>query len=82
MAQIDIKWTPATDNIGVIEYQIYRKVTGAFDFTLFDTIPFPATAYTLLGLDLGVSYDIKITATDAALNVSDDSNIQTYIAYD
>lgn len=81
MAELDISWTPATDNVGVVEYQIYYK--GAYDevWLSHGTTPFPNTTYSVDGLVYRELYNAKITATDAAGNISNDSNIVTGTAY-
>jgi peptidoglycan hydrolase-like protein with peptidoglycan-binding domain len=61
-SQIDLSWTPSTDNIAVIGYTIYRN--GAFLGTTANT------TYIDTGLSAGTTYTYTIDAFDLAGNVS------------
>lgn len=61
-----VTWNTATDNVGVITYQVY------LDNSLFQTTA--ATQSSITGLSLGNSYQITVSATDAAGNTSNISS--------
>jgi chitodextrinase len=67
--QIDLTWDPSTDNIGVVEYWVYRD--GARVATSANT------SYSDLGLTPSTTYDYNVTAVDAAANESGMSNTAT-----
>ncbi len=69
-AHIDLNWTSATDNVGVINYDIYRNgaliaTTGA------------VTNYADTSVTGGIAYQYQIRARDGAGNVSGMSNLAT-----
>ncbi len=68
---ISLTWTPATDNIGVMSYNIY--VNGL----LITTINGSLSSATISGLAPNTSYTIYIIAKDAAGNTSPASNTIT-----
>ncbi|HET6370721.1 MAG TPA: fibronectin type III domain-containing protein, partial [Nitrospiria bacterium] len=65
-SQVRITWGPATDNVGVTGYDVYR------DGVLLTASPLPpsATTYTDSGLTSCVKYDYIVVARDAAGNTS------------
>lgn len=65
----DLNWQAATDNVGVTSYLIHQYDTS---WTQVGTVN--STSYTPTGLTPGKTYKFKITAKDAAGNVSGDSN--------
>ena len=71
-ADLTLGWTPATDNIGVVGYHIYRGTDPAFTPSAANRIgSSPTTSYTDAGsLTAGDSYYYKVKAYDAAGNES------------
>ncbi|SCG56839.1 fibronectin type III domain-containing protein [Micromonospora rifamycinica] len=65
-ASATLNWTPATDNVGVTGYQVYRW-DGSFNSTLVATVP--GTSHTL-SLAPSVPNRYYVRARDAAGNVS------------
>lgn len=63
----DLSWGAASDNVGVVSYQVYK---GA---VLEATIA--GTNYQVLGLAPSTSYSFSVRAVDAANNVSQESNV-------
>ena len=64
---IDLAWGPATDDVGVTGYRVYRSSDGlAFAFHAATS----ATAYTDAGLPPAATFWYRITAVDAAANES------------
>ena len=59
---IGVTWGPATDNVGVTGYTVYRDGAAAGTST--------ATSYTVSGLSCGVTYRVAVDAFDAAGNRS------------
>ncbi len=66
--EIDITWSPSTDNVGVAGYYIYR---GGSQIAAVSSTPL---AYKDTGLSAGTDYSYYIAAYDAAGNISLDSN--------
>ena len=65
-SQISLSWTASTDNVGVTGYQVFRNGTQ---------VGTPSgTAYSDTGLSPSTSYSYTVKATDAAGNVSGNSN--------
>jgi hypothetical protein len=62
----DLSWTASTDNVGVTGYSVY--VDGTLDGTTANT------TYTVSGLTPLTTYDFYVTASDAAGNISGNSN--------
>lgn len=65
---IELKWTPATDNLGVAGYKIYRN-----DVEIAATAK---TEYRDTGLTTGTTYRYFVVAYDAAGNMSKISNVR------
>ena len=59
---IATSWTPATDNVGVTEYRLYRDGVPAGTAT--------TTAFTFTGLTCGTSANLEVEARDAVGNMS------------
>jgi len=74
---IVLEWTDPGDNIGVVEYRVYRSEEGYFD----PESPFLATVTGLTWTDMGAAGDPDmnhfyiVTAVDDADNEGDSSNI-------
>jgi hypothetical protein len=65
--QIDLSWNPSTDDVGVTSYKVSRNGTE---------IAAPATSsYSDMGLAPLTTYSYKVSATDAAGNVSKSAEI-------
>jgi chitodextrinase/lysophospholipase L1-like esterase len=64
---VTISWAPASDNIGVTGYDVYRAV-GTGQFVLRATVT--GTSYTDTGLTPATNYRYQIRARDAAGNLS------------
>jgi len=65
-SQIDIHWSPSTDNVGVAGYRIYRNGVQAGTA--------PGASYHDTGLKPGTSYRYRAVSYDAAGNVSSASD--------
>jgi RHS repeat-associated protein len=75
-SQIDLSWTPSTDNVGVAGYQIDRcQGAGCTAFTQIATSS--AAGFSDTGLAASTTYRYQVRATDAAGNVSANSSIVT-----
>lgn len=61
-SQIDLTWSPSTDNVAVTGYRVYR------DTVLITTTV--ATTYSDIGLSSGTLYSYTVSAIDAATNES------------
>src|SRR5256885_2077037 len=61
-SQIDLSWSPATDNVGVTGYRVYRNGTLAAS-------PI-GTSVSITGLSAGTTYSFTLAAVDAAGNAS------------
>src|SRR5438876_19543 len=61
-SQIDLSWSPATDNVGVTGYRVYRNGTLAASPT--------GTSVSITGLSASTPYSFTVSAFDAAGNVS------------
>jgi cellulose 1,4-beta-cellobiosidase len=59
---VSLSWTPATDNVGVTGYDVFRGTTLAGTVT--------GTSFTDTGLTASTSYSYTVKALDAAGNVS------------
>jgi fibronectin type 3 domain-containing protein len=71
---VTLTWTAATDNVGVLRYNVHRGSTAGFTPTAANRIAQPlGTSYTDTGLTAGTYY-YKVTAEDAAGNVGAPSN--------
>src|SRR2546422_7624191 len=71
--QINLSWTPSTDNVGVTGYRLERcQGAGCSSFAQIAT---PAgTSYSDTGVAASTSYSYRVRATDAAGNLSGYSN--------
>lgn len=67
--QVDLGWNPATDDVGVVGYRIYR------DSALAGTSA--TTSFSDVGLVPDTPYSYTVTARDAAGNESGSSNVAT-----
>src|SRR5216117_1904062 len=61
-SQIDLSWSPATDNVGVTGYRVYRDGTLAASPT--------GTSVSITGLSASTTYSFTVAAVDAAGNAS------------
>src|SRR5437773_447286 len=61
-SQIDLSWSPATDNVGVTGYRVYRDGTLVSSST--------GTSVSITGLSAGTTYSFTVAAVDAAGNAS------------
>ncbi len=74
--QVNLSWTASTDNVGVSGYQIDRcQGTGCTTFVQITTST--TTGLSDTGLAATTTYRYQVRATDAAGNVSTNSNIVT-----
>ena len=64
---VGVAWSPATDNVGVTGYDVYRGSTL--------TTTTPQTNATLTGLSCGNAYQVGVDANDAAGNSSPPANM-------
>mgnify|MGYP001600805616 FL=1 len=75
-SQIDLSWNATSDNIGVIEYHIYRcqgtSCTPSAQIATSST-----TTLRNAGLSANTSYRYRVRALDAANNISSYSNVVT-----
>lgn len=65
--EIDISWDASTDNVGVIEYQLFRDLVPV-------DIHVPTTSYSDSGLTPSTQYSYTVSASDAAGNTSAESS--------
>jgi len=63
---LTLSWNAATDNVGVVEYEVYQGSTLIGNPT--------STSYAVSGLSPATNYDFSVRAKDAASNVSNASN--------
>jgi fibronectin type 3 domain-containing protein len=71
---VSLSWTAATDNIGVVRYNVHRGTTSGFTPSTANRLGQPtATSFTDTNVPPG-SYFYKVTAEDAAGNVGPVSN--------
>jgi len=61
-----LNWDTSIDNVGVVEYIVYKNEEPVASTS--------NNSYSVTGLVAGTNYDFYITAKDAALNESDQSN--------
>ena len=61
-SSVTLAWSPATDNVGVSEYRIYRGGSRVSSVT--------GPGGTVSGLTCGTSYTVRVDAADAAANRS------------
>ena len=69
---VTLRWTAATDNIGVRSYDVYRGGTKVGTVSGTAAVP-PATTFTDSGLAASTTYGYAVTASDAAGNTSPQS---------
>ncbi|MHA3773494.1 LamG-like jellyroll fold domain-containing protein [Verrucomicrobiota bacterium sgz303538] len=68
--RIALSWSASSDNVGVVRYDVHRSTTAGFTPSLANRIAQPTTTgYTDTGLSPGTYY-YRVTAEDAAGNVS------------
>lgn len=67
-SEIDLRWVPSTDNIGIKGYKVYRNDVVVKDIT--------TTDFRDTGLKPGTTYKYYIAAYDAAGNLSKISNVR------
>jgi chitodextrinase len=67
-SEIDLSWSASSDNVGVSGYRIFRNGSQV------GTVGGNTTTYNDTGLAATVQYTYTVRATDAAGNVSGDSN--------
>jgi titin len=76
--QINLAWTPSTDNVGVTQYQIQRcLVAGCTTFAQAGTST--TTSFPDSGLVASTSYSYQVRALDAVGNASPFSNVATAV---
>ncbi|MDA8686778.1 fibronectin type III domain-containing protein, partial [Robiginitalea sp.] len=63
-----LSWSPATDNVGVTNYQIFQNGVSIGNSG-------GATSFSVSGLLPGTTYNFTVIAEDAAENISTESNI-------
>jgi hypothetical protein len=70
VGSVSLSWSASSDNVGVANYNVYRSTTSGFTPSAANRIAQPAgTSYTDSGLAAGTYY-YKVTAQDAAGNLS------------
>ena len=74
LSSVALTWSGSTDNVGVTRYNLHRGTTAGFTPSAANRIAQPTgTAYTDTGLAAGTYY-YRVTAEDAAGNISALSN--------
>ncbi len=74
VGQVSLSWTAASDNVGVVRYNVHRSTTSGFTPSTANRVAQPtAASYTDSGLAAGTYY-YRVTAEDAAGNVGPASN--------
>lgn len=73
---VTVRWTAATDNVGVRAYDVYRNGIKVGSVTGTASVP-PGTTFTDSGLAASTTYAYAVTARDAAGNVSAQSSPAT-----
>ena len=74
---VNLSWSASTDDVGVVRYNVHRATSAGFTPSAGNRIAQPtATNYADTGLATG-SYFYKVTAEDAAGNISAASNEAT-----
>ena len=69
ISSVALSWPAATDNVGVVRYNVHRGTTAGFTPTTANRVAQPTgTTYTDTGLAAGTYY-YRVTAEDAAGNV-------------
>src|SRR4029077_11840826 len=73
--EVDLSWNASTDNVGVTGYQVDRcQGAGCTNFTQIATTTGTGTTYKDNSVVASTSYSYRVRATDAAGNVSGNSN--------
>lgn len=67
--QVTVAWKPASDNVAVKNYNVYRATTGATP-VLLDTTSTATTSFTDTSVEAATSYTYQVSAIDASGNVS------------
>ena len=67
-----VTWSEATDNVGVVGYNVYLNETKVKDALV------TGTEYALTGLTEATEYTVRVTAVDAADNESERSIVDTF----
>lgn len=72
--EFDVSWTASSDNVGVTEHSFWYKKTTESVYIKYSTTYSNGNAGSLrmTGLDLGTDYHVKLRATDAAGNFTED----------
>ena len=73
-SQIDLAWTAPADNVGVTGYQVDR-CQGAGCSAFLQVATPTGTSFSDAGLNPSTSYSYRVRATDAAGNLSANSNV-------
>ena len=74
LGQVSLGWGAATDNVGVVRYNVHRGTTAGFTPSTANRVAQPAgLSYTDSGLAAGTYY-YRVTAEDAAGNIGPASN--------
>jgi len=68
--KLDLSWDPATDNVAVAYYNIYRDGAG----TPLTTVAHPMTSYQDTGLTNGQQYTYEVSAVDTSSNEGEKSD--------
>ena len=78
VGQISLSWGAATDNMGVVGYNVHRSTSAGFTPSGANRIAQPTgTTFADTGLAAGATFYYKVTAEDAAGNVGPASNEAT-----
>ncbi len=81
-AEIDLSWGPASDNVGVTGYQLYRcQGVGCTDFSLLARPAGTATSYNDAPLATSAAYSYQLRAVDSAANPGPFSNTASAITH-
>jgi hypothetical protein len=74
LAAVSLSWTAASDNVGVVKYDVHRSTTAGFTPSAANRVAQPTgTSYQDTGLAAGTYY-YRVIAEDAAGNVGPASN--------
>jgi uncharacterized protein (TIGR03790 family) len=76
-SSISFSWAASTDNVGVTEYRISRSGTQAGTYTQVGTSS--VASYTNSGLNPSTTYWYKVSAVDAAGNISTSSAAVSFV---
>ena len=74
-SSVTLGWSPATDNVAVDHYELWRGDANWSAWTLAATIPASSLSYVNSGLAAGTGYTYGLRAFDAAGNRSASSNV-------